>query len=238
MRFTIFIWNFQMKETRSTHKKINIAIDGFSACGKSTLAKALARTLHFAYVDSGAMYRAVTLFFLDNGISTENLVQMKKALTDIEIHFTRIKGDNRIFLNNVDVSEEIRKMRINENVSQVAAVPEVRRQMVALQQKTGKRKGVVMDGRDIGTVVFPEAELKIFLTADVDIRTQRRYDELLAKGEKVDKQAIKKNLDERDYIDSHRHDSPLRKAETAVELDNSYLSPEEQLAWVLKLGNF
>lgn len=219
------------------HKKINIAIDGFSACGKSTLAKALAKVLHFAYVDSGAMYRAVTLFFLDNHISLENLSQVKKALTEIEIHFSRIKGENKIFLNNVDVSDEIRTMRVNENVSQVAAIPEVRRQMVALQQKTGKKKSVVMDGRDIGTVVFPDAELKIFLNADVDIRTQRRYDELLAKGEKVNKQAIKKNLEERDYIDSHRHDSPLRKADTAIELDNSYLTPEEQLALVLKWVN-
>lgn len=219
------------------HKKINIAIDGFSACGKSTLAKALAKVLHFAYVDSGAMYRAVTLFFLDNHISLENLSQVKKALTEIEIHFSRIKGDNKIFLNNVDVSDEIRTMRVNENVSQVAAIPEVRRQMVALQQKSGKKKSVVMDGRDIGTVVFPDAELKIFLNADVDIRTQRRYDELLAKGEKVNKQAIKKNLEERDYIDSHRHDSPLRKADTAIELDNSYLTPEEQLALVLKWVN-
>lgn len=227
-----------IKEGHVPHKKINIAIDGFSACGKSTLAKALAKTLHFAYVDSGAMYRAVTLFFLENGISTENLVQVKKALTEIEIHFTRIKGHNRIFLNNVDVSDEIRKMRINENVSHVAAVPEVRRQMVALQQKTGKRKGVVMDGRDIGTVVFPDAELKIFLTADADIRAQRRYDELKAKGEEVDKQEIKKNLEERDYIDSHRHDSPLRKAETAIEMDNSFLTPEEQLTFVLELINY
>ena len=217
------------------HKKINIAIDGFSACGKSTLAKALAKVLHFAYVDSGAMYRAVTLFFLDNHIYLGNLAEVKKALTQIEIHFTRIKGDNKIFLNNVDVSDVIRTMRVNENVSQVAAIPEVRRQMVALQKKTGEKKGVVMDGRDIGTVVFPDAELKIFLTADVDIRAQRRYDELVAKGEKVNKQAIKKNLEERDYIDSHRNDSPLRKADTAIELDNSFLTPEEQLAWVLKL---
>ena len=224
-----------MKDTQPTHKKINIAIDGFSACGKSTLAKALSQTLHYAYVDSGAMYRAVTLYFLDNHVSLENLAQVKKALTEIEIHFSRIKGENKIFLNNVDVSEAIRKMRINENVSQVAAIPEVRRQMVALQQKSGKKKGVVMDGRDIGTVVFPDAELKIFLNADVDVRTQRRYDELLAKGEKVNKQAVKKNLEERDYIDSHRHDSPLRKADDAIELDNSYLTPEEQLGWVLKL---
>ena len=217
------------------HKKINIAIDGFSACGKSTLAKALAKVLHFAYVDSGAMYRAVTIFFLNNHISLQNLAQVKKALTEIEIHFTRIKGDNKIFLNSVDVSDAIRTMRINENVSQVAAIPEVRRQMVALQKKTGEKKGVVMDGRDIGTVVFPDAELKIFLTADVDIRAQRRYDELVAKGEKVNIQAIKKNLEERDYIDSHRNDSPLRKADTAIELDNSFLTPEEQLTWVLKL---
>lgn len=217
------------------HKKINIAIDGFSACGKSTLAKALAKVLHFAYVDSGAMYRAVTIFFLNNHISLQNLAQVKKALTEIEIHFTRIKGDNKIFLNSVDVSNAIRTMRVNENVSQVAAIPEVRRQMVALQKKTGEKKGVVMDGRDIGTVVFPDAELKIFLTADVDIRAQRRYDELVDKGEKVNKQAIKKNLEERDYIDSHRNDSPLRKADSAIELDNSFLTQEEQLAWVLKL---
>ncbi len=217
------------------HKKINIAIDGFSACGKSTLAKALAKVLHFAYVDSGAMYRAVTIFFLNNHISLQNLAQVKKALTEIEIHFTRIKGDNKIFLNSVDVSNAIRTMRVNENVSQVAAIPEVRRQMVALQKKTGEKKGVVMDGRDIGTVVFPDAELKIFLTADVDIRAQRRYDELVDKGEKVNKQAIKKNLEERDYIDSHRNDSPLRKADSAIELDNSFLTQEAQLAWVLKL---
>ena len=216
-------------------KKIIIAIDGFSSCGKSTLAKALAKTLHYAYVDTGAMYRAVTLFLLDNNVDINDRAEVLKALSEIEIHFERTPTGNHVFLNGKDVEREIRTMRIAEMVSPVATISAVRRAMVAQQQGMGKRKGIVMDGRDIGTVVFPEAELKIFLTADTEIRTQRRYDELKAKGEEVSFEEVKHNLSERDLIDSNRADSPLRQADDAILVDNSFLTPEQQLQKVLDL---
>jgi CMP/dCMP kinase len=217
-------------------KKIIIAIDGFSSCGKSTLAKALAKKLHYAYVDTGAMYRAVTLYFLDNDVDINDRESVKKALTQIELHFERTPTGNHIFLNGKDIEDEIRTMRVAEMVSPVATISVVRRAMVQQQQLMGRRKGIVMDGRDIGTVVFPDAELKIFLTADTQIRTQRRYDEMLAKGElNVSFEEVKNNLTERDLIDSNRADSPLRQAEDAILLDNSYLTPEEQLQKVLDL---
>lgn len=217
-------------------KKIIIAIDGFSSCGKSTLAKALAKKLHYAYVDTGAMYRAVTLYFLDNDVDINDREEVKKALSDIEMHFERTPSGNHIFLNGKDIETEIRTMRVAEMVSPVATISQVRRAMVQQQQLMGNRKAIVMDGRDIGTVVFPKAELKIFLTAETDIRTQRRYDEMRAKGQdNVSFEEVKNNLSERDLIDSNRADSPLRQAEDAILLDNSYLTPEEQLQKVLDL---
>lgn len=216
-------------------KRIIIAIDGYSSCGKSTLAKALAKSLHYAYVDTGAMYRAVTLYFLNNNVDINNREAVKDALQHIEIHFERTKTGNHTFLNDVDVENEIRTMRISEMVSPVSTISEVRRFLVAQQQKMGKRKGIVMDGRDIGTVVFPNAELKIFLTADTNIRTQRRFDELASKGQPTDFEAVKRNLLERDMIDSNRADSPLRQADDAILIDNSDLTPSEQLEKVLNM---
>ncbi len=216
-------------------KRIIIAIDGYSSCGKSTLAKALAKSLHYAYVDTGAMYRAVTLYFLDNNVDINNHTEIEEALKHIEIHFERTKTGNHTFLNGVDVENDIRTMRIAEMVSPVATISEVRRFLVAQQQKMGQKKGVVMDGRDIGTVVFPNAELKLFLTADSDVRTKRRYDELNSKGQETDFRAVKRNLMERDMIDSNRADSPLRQATDAILIDNSNLTPAEQLEKVLDM---
>jgi CMP/dCMP kinase len=212
-----------------------IAIDGYSACGKSTLAKALGKVLHFAYIDTGAMYRAVTLYFLRHSVDLTDVKQVQNALTHIEIHFEREKTGNHVFLNGEDIEEEIRKMYVSEQVSQVAAISEVRRQMVRLQQAMGQRRSLIMDGRDIGTVVFPKADLKIFLTADPFIRTQRRVDELKSKGQEIDFEAVRKNLQERDRIDSTRADSPLRQAADAILIDNTHLTPEEQLQKVLEL---
>jgi CMP/dCMP kinase len=216
-------------------KRIIIAIDGYSSCGKSTLAKALAKELHYAYVDTGAMYRAVTLNFLDEKVAINDIQEVKEALSKIELHFERTAKGNHIFLNGVDVEDKIRTMRISEMVSPVSTISVVRRAMVAQQQQMGKRKGIVMDGRDIGTVVFPNAELKLFLTADSDIRTQRRFDELKSKGQDATFEEIKNNLTERDLIDSNRADSPLRQADDAILIDNSYLTPSEQLLKVLDL---
>ncbi len=216
-------------------KRIIIAIDGYSSCGKSTLAKALAKTLHYAYVDTGAMYRAVTLYFLEQNVDINNHAAIADALEHVEIHFERKKTGNHVYLNGKDVENEVRTMRISEMVSPVSTISEVRRFLVAQQQKMGTRKGVVMDGRDIGTVVFPDAELKLFLTADPDIRTKRRYDELLAKGQPTGFEAIKFNLMERDMIDSNRADSPLRQAADAILIDNSHLNPTEQLEKVLEI---
>jgi CMP/dCMP kinase len=218
-------------------KKILIAIDGYSSCGKSTLAKALSKALHYAYVDTGAMYRAVTLYFLDNDIHFDNAEAIQQALGHINIHFERIDGKNTTFLNGKNVEEEIRTMRISARVSEVAALSEVRRAMVSQQKKMGERRGVVMDGRDIGTVVFPDAELKIFLTADPEIRVIRRYDELSSKGDNIDIEEIRYNLSERDRIDTSRADSPLRKADDAIVLDNSGLTEIEQLNQALVWAN-
>ena len=216
-------------------KRIIIAIDSYSSCGKSTLAKALAKSLHYAYVDTGAMYRAVTLFFLDNNVDINDHQEIEEALKHIEIHFERTKTGNHTFLNGVDVENEIRTMRISEMVSPVSTISEVRRFLVAQQKKMGQRKGIVMDGRDIGTVVFPNAELKIFLTADSEIRTQRRYAELMAKGQPTEFRSVKRNLMERDMIDSNRADSPLRQADDAILIDNSNLTPTEVMDKVLEM---
>ena len=215
---------------------IIIAIDGHSSCGKSTMAKALAKALHYAYLDTGAMYRAVTLYFLENGVDYSDPVAVENALQSIGIHFERVDGQNHTFLNNEDVERQIREMRISEQVSPVSAISAVRRAMVAQQKAIGARRGIVADGRDIGTVVFPDAELKIFLTADVDVRTSRRHLELAAKGIDADWDEIRRNLIERDHMDSTRNDSPLRKAEDAVVIDNTFLSEEEQLNKALELA--
>ncbi len=209
-------------------KKIIVAIDGLSSCGKSTLAKALAKTLHYAYLDSGAMYRAVTLFFLEKNVDYEDPSAVETALHDIEIHFERIEGQNHTFLNGRDVERDIRTMAVNDHVSPVSTISAVRRAMVRQQQAMGKRRGIVADGRDIGTVVFPNAELKIFLIADSDVRTSRRHLELAAKGIDADWNQIQNNLLERDRIDSGRADSPLRQADDAVVIDNTLLSEEQQ----------
>jgi cytidylate kinase len=216
--------------------KITIAVDGFAACGKSTLAKALAKALNYIYVDSGAMYRAVTLYFLEHAIQIEDKLAIQEALEQIQIEFRNIEGKNHTFLNGKDVEQEIREMRVSNFVSPVSTISAVRRFLVACQQEMGKSKGLVMDGRDIGTVVFPEAELKLFMTASVEIRTQRRLQELQAKGLQIDEEEVTANLLERDHIDSTRADSPLRQAEDAVVIDNSNLSPEEQLVKALDLA--
>ncbi len=207
-------------------KKIIIAIDGYSSCGKSTLAKSLASHLGYTYIDSGAMYRAVTLFLLEHGIKVEDQNRVQAALRDINIRFA---ANNHTLLNGRDVESEIRQMAVSNYVSEVAAVPEVRRAMVRQQQQMGEERGIVMDGRDIGTVVFPKAELKIFLTADPEIRARRRYDELAQKGQEATLEAVQANLTHRDHIDSTREDSPLRQAADAVIIDNTLLNREEQL---------
>lgn len=212
--------------------RITIAIDGHSSTGKSTLAKRLAAALSYAYVDTGAMYRAVTLFAMKRGFFAAdgelNPEELVGALNDVAIHFESIGGRNTTFLNGENVEEDIRKMDVSNRVSFVASIPEVRTAMVAAQREMGKSKGVVMDGRDVGTVVFPDAELKIFMTASSDIRAQRRLDELKSKGEQVSYEEVKANIEERDYLDENRKDSPLTKAHDAVLLDNSHISPDEQ----------
>lgn len=216
--------------------KIIVAIDGFSSCGKSTLAKGLAKVLHYAYLDSGAMYRAVTLFFLENQVDYTEPAAVEAALQLIEIHFERVEGQNHAFLNGRDVERDIRGMLVSDHVSPVSTISVVRRAMVRQQQGMGRRRGIVADGRDIGTVVFPDAELKIFLTAEPDVRTSRRHLELAAKGIDADWNDIQRNLLERDRIDSSRADSPLRRADDAVVIDNTLLSEEQQLQKTLALA--
>ncbi len=217
-------------------KKIIIAIDGHSACGKSTLARDLATQLGYAYIDTGAMYRAVTLYFLQNSIPLDNADAILDALDKIKIQFRRANHQNRTILNEDDVENAIRDLEVSKMVSEVAALSAVRKDMVKQQQEMGLEKGIVMDGRDIGTVVFPKAELKLFLTANLDTRTERRLKELQEKGLEVDRLEIIENLRKRDYIDSTRADSPLRQAEDAVLIDNSNLTKEEQLEKALSLA--
>ena len=212
-------------------KKITIAVDGHSSCGKSTLAKDLASALDFQYIDSGAMYRAVTLYFIRQQIDLNQPELLERALEQISITFEK----NKTFLNGEDVEEEIRQMPVSQKVSQVAAVSKIRQAMVAQQQQLNQDGGIVMDGRDIGTVVFPDAELKIFLTADIKERARRRFQELIAKGNNVDIEAVRYNLQERDRIDSSRLDSPLRKASDAIVIDNTQLSRSQQLNEALNL---
>lgn len=218
-------------------KKITIAIDGYSSCGKSTMAKDLARETGYIYIDSGAMYRAVTLYCLDNSLFTPEGIDIRKleeAMPSIQISFRLNPETQRpvTLLNGVDVENRIRTMEVSSHVSPVAALPFVREALVRLQQEMGKEKGIVMDGRDIGTTVFPDAELKIFVVASAEIRAQRRYDELKAKGEEASYEEILENVKQRDHIDRNRAVSPLRQAEDALLLDNSYLTIEEQKQWL------
>ena len=232
-------------------KKITIAIDGHSSCGKSTMAKDLAREVGYVYVDTGAMYRSVTLYALRNGIFKEvrgegqevreviDEEALRQQMTNIQISFkfNAETGRPDTYLNGELVEHDIRTMEVSNHVSPIATLGFVREAMVAQQQQMGKDKGVVMDGRDIGTVVFPDAELKVFVTASAKVRAQRRYDELKAKGMEADFDEILKNVEERDYIDSHREVSPLRKADDAIELDNSNMSIAEQKQWLMNRFN-
>ncbi|NPD93192.1 (d)CMP kinase [Xylanibacter muris] len=220
-------------------KKIVIAIDGHSSCGKSTMAKDLAKEVGYIYVDTGAMYRSVTLFALRNNMFDNhgNIMAdlLESRMQEINISFILDKETGRpeTYLNGKNVEHEIRKMEVSGRVSQVAALGFVRKALVEQQQRMGKDKGIVMDGRDIGTTVFPDAELKIFVTASADVRAQRRYEELKAKGDDADYNEILENVRQRDYIDSHREVSPLRKADDAIELDNSNMTIAEQRKWLM-----
>ncbi len=224
-------------------KKITIAIDGFSSCGKSTMAKDLAREIGYIYVDTGAMYRSVTLFAMRNGLFNADgsikTDELRQRMNEINISFRLNSETGRpdTYLNGELVEKEIRTMEVSAHVSPIATLPFVRAALVAQQQAMGKEKGIIMDGRDIGTVVFPDAELKIFVTASAEVRAQRRYDELKAKGMPADFDDILKNVKERDYIDSHREVSPLRKADDAIELDNSNMTIAEQKAWLMQKFN-
>lgn len=220
-------------------KKITIAIDGFSSCGKSTMAKDLAREIGYIYIDSGAMYRAVTLYSMENGIFEGDRIdaeKLKKQIGDIHISFRLNQETGRpdTYLNGVNVENKIRTMEVSSRVSPIAALDFVRTAMVAQQQEMGNAKGIVMDGRDIGTTVFPNAELKIFVTADPEIRAQRRYDELKAKGEEASFDEILENVKQRDHIDQNRAVSPLRKADDALLLDNSHLTKQQQKEWLAR----
>lgn len=215
--------------------KIIIAIDGYSSCGKSTLAKALAEKLNYNFIDTGAMYRAITLYFIENKVDITDTYAINNALDSIKLKFifNEAKGLSDIYLNGINVADQIREMYVANKVSEVAALKNVRRFAVAQQQLMGEDKGIVMDGRDIGTVVFPNAELKIFLTADSEIRVLRRYNELITKTPSITIEEVRENLQNRDYLDATREESPLKKALDATVLDNSNLNPEEQLALVL-----
>lgn len=222
------------------YKRIVIAIDGFSSCGKSTMAKDLAREIGYIYVDTGAMYRSVTLYALRHGMfradGSIDTGALEAAMPEIRITFKLNKETGRpdTYLNGELVEKDIRTMEVSSKVSPIAALPFVRKALVEQQQMMGREKGIVMDGRDIGTAVFPDAELKVFVTASAEVRAQRRYDELKAKGMEADYASILKNVEERDYIDSHREVSPLRKADDAVELDNSHMTIAEQKQWLMK----
>ncbi|WP_207435243.1 (d)CMP kinase [Sabulibacter ruber] len=218
-------------------KKIVVALDGHSSCGKSTTAKKVAQELGYAYIDTGAMYRAVTLYFLEHYVDLTNPKKVQEALNNIEVTFHRNPktGRNEVFLNGLNVEDEIRKMYISDKVSEVSVLPAVRHAMVAEQKKMGKRRGVVMDGRDIGTAVFPDAEVKVFMTADVETRAKRRQEELFEKKQMVPFDEIVENLKKRDFIDSTRAESPLRRAEDAHLLDTTHLTIDEQVDFVLDL---
>ncbi len=218
-------------------KKIVVALDGHSSCGKSTTAKEVAQELGYAYIDTGAMYRAVTLYFLEHYIDLTNPKKVQEALDNLEVTFQRNakNGRNEVFLNGLNVEDEIRKMYISNKVSEVSVLAPVRHAMVAEQKKMGKRRGVVMDGRDIGTAVFPDAEVKVFMTADVETRAKRRQEELLEKNQLVPYGQIVENLQKRDHIDSTRAESPLKRADDAHLLDTSHITVDEQVEFVLNL---
>ena len=221
------------------NKKIIIAIDGHSSCGKSTFAKAIAARLGYIFIDTGAMYRAVTLYALEHGAICSGMVdeQAVEAMLDdinIDFRFNPLRGASDIYVNGDLVEGKIRTIEVSNCVSAVSSLAAVRQKLVAMQQQMGLKRGVVMDGRDIGTVVFPDAELKIFMTADPRVRAQRRYDELTAKGDKVSLEEIEQNVRDRDYQDEHRAISPLRKADDAIVLDNSQMTVEEQMTWVME----
>lgn len=223
-------------------KKITIAIDGFSSTGKSTLAKQLAKYLGYIYVDTGAMYRAVTFYAMEHDFISENHFDKKSLIEklpkiSLQFLFNPDLGYAEIFLNEKNVETEIRTLAVSNFVSKIAEISEVRAKLVEQQQQMGKNKGIVMDGRDIGTVVFTDAELKLFMTASPETRARRRYDELIEKGQEVTYEEVLKNVQERDYIDTHREDSPLVKADDAIEIDNSHLSIQEQFDKVLELVN-
>lgn len=215
-------------------KNIVVAIDGYSSCGKSTLAKALAKKLHFIYVDSGAMYRAVTLYFIRNNVELDDDTAILQALNDIHLNFHSRDYQTHITLNDEEVSEEIRQMPVSELVSEVSAIRLVRKEMVKQQQRMGKSINVVMDGRDIGTTVFPYADVKIFMTADPKIRAERRFKELKAKGEEISLEEIFDNLAHRDFLDTTRKESPLTRAKDAIVLDNTTLNEKQQLEFALE----
>jgi len=215
------------------NNNIVVAIDGYSSCGKSTIAKALAKELHFIYVDSGAMYRAVALYFIRNHIDLDNHGQIAAALKNIHLNFHARDYETHITLNDEEVSEEIRQMPVSDKVSTISAIHEVRVEMVKQQQRMGKSKNIVMDGRDIGTAVFPNAQVKLFMTADPKIRAERRYKELLPKNPDITLEEVFENLAHRDYQDTTRKESPLRRADDAIILDNTDLTPNEQLMFAL-----
>ncbi|MCA6369660.1 MAG: (d)CMP kinase [Cytophagales bacterium] len=218
-------------------RKIVIAIDGYSACGKRSTAKNVAKELHYRYIDSGAMYRAVTLYFLDHLVAITNSKEVEKAIREIQLSFrVNAKGVSELFMNGINVEKDIRKMRISENVSPVSALIEVREAMVAIQRKLGKDKGIVMDGRDIGSVVFPDAELKVFLTADILVRAFRRQKELLQRDDLVDIDTIVGNLASRDQIDSTRKESPLVKSADSFLIDTTHITIDEQVDEVIRLA--
>lgn len=217
---------------------IIIAIDGYSSCGKSTLAKDLAAHLNYRYIDSGAMYRAVCLYCLDNNIDVKNKNAVISVLDNIHIHFENINGVNNTFLNGLNIENKIRSLRVSSKVSEVSTIPEVRVKLVDFQTKMGSEKSIVMDGRDITSVVFPQAELKLFVTADVDTRVQRRYKELRSKGQEVTYEEVKKNLTHRDHMDTTRAHSPLLKVKDVYVIDNTYLNRQEQLQVALKYMEF
>jgi len=214
-------------------KHIVVAIDGYSSCGKSTLAKALAKKLHFVYVDSGAMYRAVALYFLRNHIDLHNREQVVEALRGIHLNFHSRDYESHITLNDEEVSDEIRQMPVSDAVSSISAIREVRKEMVKQQQRMGRSKNIVMDGRDIGTAVFPDAAVKIFMTADPKIRAERRYKEIKAKNPDITLEEVFENLAHRDYQDTTRKESPLVRAADAIILDNTNLTPEQQLEFAI-----
>jgi len=221
-------------------KRIIIAIDGYSACGKSTLAKDLARVLDYTFIDSGAMYRGSTLFFIRKGLADIKGIDQEQiigSLDEFELSFQRAEGKNCLFLNDENVEYEIRQPHVADLVSQVSSIKELRHKLVAIQRGIGENGGIVMDGRDIGSVVFPNAELKLFVTASEEIRAQRRFDELKANGISGTMESVKENLSKRDYQDTHRKESPLIQVSDAIVLDNSNLSREEQLEWVLEKVN-